>query len=206
MFRRNYLQVSQYQKSKEYAVVSRIAYIFYFRADYWAFGCVIYQMLSGKSPFKATTDYLIFQKIKNLEYTIPNEFPPAAKDLIQHLLVSDPAERLSIEAIKSHTFFEGVDWEGIFESAAPSTLKEKMMEDLRRNPPPVEQDDVWFQEDPFGDHLTVERRMDSYPSSVSSVSPKPKLPPSQQSSFTHLSKDDKHAIGERLGEQSHPLW
>ncbi|KAG1464331.1 hypothetical protein G6F46_006591 [Rhizopus delemar] len=175
-------------------------------ADYWAFGCVIYQMLSGKSPFKATTDYLIFQKIKNLEYTIPNEFPPAAKDLIQHLLVSNPAERLSIEAIKSHTFFEGVDWEGIFESTAPSTLKEKMMEDLRRNPPPVEQDDVWFQEDPFGDHLTVERRMDSYPSSVSSVSPKPKLPPSQQSSFTHLSKDDKHAIGERLGEQSHPLW
>ncbi|KAG1467551.1 hypothetical protein G6F56_004353 [Rhizopus delemar] len=195
-------------------------------ADYWALGCVIYQMLTGKSPFKAATDYLIFQKIKNLEYVIPNDFPPIAKDLVQRLLVSDPSKRLGaergIEAIKEHPFFEGVDWDGIFESNAPS-LKERLVEDLRRNPPPPQLDlenqaeDTWFHqpvvEDPFSDHLVAERRMDSYPSSISSSAKvnNKSASHSQQSSYTHLTsstgiKEDKHIVMERLGEQSHPLW
>ncbi|OAD06126.1 hypothetical protein MUCCIDRAFT_137721, partial [Mucor lusitanicus CBS 277.49] len=94
-------------------------------ADLWAFGCVIYQMLSGKSPFKAATDYLIFQKIKSLDYVMPDEFPPAAKDIVQRLLTSEPEKRFGsaatggIAAIKEHPFFEGIDWDNIFTSTAP---------------------------------------------------------------------------------------
>ena len=33
--------------------------------DVWAFGCIIYQMIAGKPPFKATNEYLTFQKLRN---------------------------------------------------------------------------------------------------------------------------------------------
>ncbi|CEP12771.1 hypothetical protein [Parasitella parasitica] len=108
-------------------------------ADLWALGCVIYQMLSGKSPFKAATDYLIFQKIKNLEYTMPDEFPPAAKDIVERLLASEPEKRLGsaatggINAIKEHPFFEGIDWEHIFTSTAPP-LRERLEKEAKAHP------------------------------------------------------------------------
>jgi 3-phosphoinositide dependent protein kinase-1 len=159
---------------------------FFFRADLWAFGCVIYQMLSGKSPFKAATDYLIFQKIKNLEYTIPEDFPEVGKDIVERLLVSDPENRLGstttggIQTIKDHAFFEGVDWENIFSSNAPP-LRERLEKEAKSHPviPPTfgfdeeeEEQDVWFgknvspplisppavpHQNPFNDHAHIIR-------------------------------------------------
>ncbi|KAI7901210.1 kinase-like domain-containing protein [Cokeromyces recurvatus] len=154
-------------------------------ADLWAFGCVIYQMLSGKSPFKAATDYLIFQKIKNLEYTIPDNFPQTGKDIIEKLLVSDPERRLGslatggIQAIKEHAFFEGIDWENLFTSQAPP-LRDYLEKEVKANPiisptfdfdqggeEEEEEEEMWFNhkmvkktstsqvQNPFNDHSHV---------------------------------------------------
>ena len=57
-------------------------------SDIWSVGCIIYQMISGKFPFSALSEYLMWQKIKNLEYTFPDGFDEVAKDLIQKILVS----------------------------------------------------------------------------------------------------------------------
>ncbi|GAA5903047.1 PDK1 family serine/threonine-protein kinase [Sporobolomyces salmoneus] len=84
-----------------------------FSSDFWALGCILFQMLAGRPPFQARTEYLMFQKIMNLEYEFPLGFPPEAKDLVEKLLVVDPLKRLGgdpkngngIEAIKSHPFF-----------------------------------------------------------------------------------------------------
>lgn len=76
-------------------------------SDIWAFGCIIYQLLAGRPPFKAGSEYLTFQKIVNLEYEFPAGFPPAARDLVERCLVLDPARRLTIEHIKNHAFFDG---------------------------------------------------------------------------------------------------
>ena len=83
-------------------------------------------MLAGHPPFQARTEYLMFQKIINLEYTFPPGFPSDAQDLVSKLLVRspsllavsatdlsqvlDPLSRLGggpdgISAIKSHPFF-----------------------------------------------------------------------------------------------------
>ncbi|KAI0539159.1 kinase-like domain-containing protein [Xylaria digitata] len=76
-------------------------------SDLWAYGCIIYQMLAGRPPFKGGSEYLTFQKIVNLDYDFPPGFPPTARDLVERCLVLDPAQRLTIEHIKNHEFFDG---------------------------------------------------------------------------------------------------
>ncbi|CAD5213535.1 unnamed protein product [Bursaphelenchus okinawaensis] len=94
-------------------------------ADYWALGCILYQMISGQPPFRGVNEYQVTKKIINLDYKMPNGFDEVAGDLVKKLLVLEPSERLGHdgpEAIKEHKFFEDVDFKNI-QTTTPPELK-----------------------------------------------------------------------------------
>ncbi|ODV78247.1 kinase-like protein [Suhomyces tanzawaensis NRRL Y-17324] len=79
--------------------------------DIWAFGCIIYQMIAGKPPFKATNEYLTFQKITKLQFAFSAGFPTVVRDLIKQILVLQPSRRATIPMIQKHYFFSSVDFD-----------------------------------------------------------------------------------------------
>ncbi|XP_014355868.2 3-phosphoinositide-dependent protein kinase 1 isoform X1 [Papilio machaon] len=95
-------------------------------SDLWAFGCIVYQMISGLPPFRAAAEFLTFQKILKMDYDFPEGFPADAKDLVEKLLVLDHTKRLgaddkaTYESIRNHPFFEGIDWDNIWEQTPPT--------------------------------------------------------------------------------------
>lgn len=90
-----------------------------YASDLWAYGCIIFQMICAVPPFRAASEYLIFQKILKLEYDFPEEFDSVAKDLVKKLLVIDPQRRIGAtdnvpyESIRQHEFFKGIVWNNL---------------------------------------------------------------------------------------------
>lgn len=74
--------------SFELFLIPSCIFLFVISVDLWALGCTIYQMLEGRPPFQAPTEYLTFQKVMGRQLSIPSHFSPEAKDLIERLLVS----------------------------------------------------------------------------------------------------------------------
>ena len=85
-------------------------------------------MIAGRFAFQGLSDYLTWQKVKALDYTFPEGFDPQARDLVQKLLVRNPPDRLGagepgsindMTALKSHPFFESIDWSTLWTRRAP---------------------------------------------------------------------------------------
>jgi len=69
--------------------------------DLWSIGVIIYVLLSGEPPFFAEAPPDLFKKIVGAEYNFDNpiwsEVSSEAKELINNLLVRDPAKRWTAE-------------------------------------------------------------------------------------------------------------
>jgi serine/threonine-protein kinase len=67
------------------------------RADIWAFGCVLYEMLSGRSAFQGETlsDTIAAVLERTPDWTaLPAATPPAVRRLLRRCLEKDPKQRL----------------------------------------------------------------------------------------------------------------
>lgn len=93
--------------------------------DWWSVGVIMFEMLIGYPPFCSETPNETYRKIMNWKKTLvfPEETPisPSARDLIEKLLC-EQENRLGIngvDEIKAHPFFDGVNWDKIYQQSAP---------------------------------------------------------------------------------------
>jgi serine/threonine protein kinase len=95
---------------------------YFLTVDWWSFGCLVYALIHGKSPFRTTkAKTLKKEKNESIDYAILNmeveypekEFTEDSSDLISKLLDRNPKKRLGhggAVTIKKHIFFQSINW------------------------------------------------------------------------------------------------
>jgi len=83
--------------------------------DFWEFGCFIYELLSGKKPYKGPDDSIeqVEKHVLANDLEWPSFISKNARDLIERLVDPRVEERLGhngIQEIKNHQFFSTINW------------------------------------------------------------------------------------------------
>mmetsp|Transcript_37501 Transcript_37501/g.49301 ORF Transcript_37501/g.49301 Transcript_37501/m.49301 type:complete len:127 (-) Transcript_37501:220-600(-) len=96
---------------------------------------MMYEMLSGINPFKVKSKnkFEKLQMITDRDIEMRPEFSDVASSLLSGLLKRNPRERLgsrSVDDIKRHIFFDGIDWDAMYERRLPTPFIPKIEGDL----------------------------------------------------------------------------
>ena len=78
-------------------------------ADIWSSGIILYTMLCGRLPFEDKDNEVLYKKIQEGNFKIPEFLSDNAKDFLQKVLVVDPKKRYNILQIKKHPWFNQID-------------------------------------------------------------------------------------------------
>ena len=76
------------------------------RVDIWSIGILMFELLSGYSPFVAKSNQELYQNIRRLKIQWPKDMPPLAKNLISKILKLNPADRPTFDEILNHQWFK----------------------------------------------------------------------------------------------------
>ncbi|KAL9100686.1 MAG: hypothetical protein Q9163_003962 [Psora crenata] len=101
-------------------------------SDWWSLGCILFEFLYGYPPFHAETPETVFENIlsRKIDWPSDEDCPVSeeAKDIMSRLMTLDPKQRLGSnmdgkyrcggDEIRSHPWFEGVNWETLLQDEA----------------------------------------------------------------------------------------
>ncbi|KAK6304494.1 hypothetical protein J4Q44_G00250800 [Coregonus suidteri] len=118
--------------------------------DWWALGVLLYEMLSGHAPFEAENEDDLFESILNEEIIYASWLSADAVNLLKAFLTKNPARRLGCmaeeggeNAVTSHAFFTGIDWDKLNrrELEPPFKPRIKTAEDVNNFDPDFTQEE-----------------------------------------------------------------
>jgi serine/threonine protein kinase len=84
--------------------------------DWWSFGALGYDLMTGNPPFRGGNNAKIQENIVKQKLVLPYFLSPDAKDLLTRLLRKDPHKRLGstmpkdLQILQKHRFFRKIDW------------------------------------------------------------------------------------------------
>ncbi|CDW75605.1 UNKNOWN [Stylonychia lemnae] len=85
-------------------------------SDLWALGCIIYQLLTGVTPFQGKNHDEVFSNILERKIKFPPYMEREAVDLIDKLLAFNPEARIGYNnfiQLKQHPYFREIDFKKI---------------------------------------------------------------------------------------------
>lgn len=107
--------------------------------DWWSFGILMFEMLTGFPPFYDENMTKMYRSIMNDPISYPHYISANARDFMSRLLDRNPLTRLGssdrdIEEIKEHPFFEGLNWDDVINRRVkPQWLPELQSEEDTKN-------------------------------------------------------------------------
>jgi cGMP-dependent protein kinase len=86
--------------------------------DWWAMGILIFELLTGGTPFYHNDQMKIYESIVQKQPVMPKYFSSASSKLIKMFLNKNPSKRLGIiqggvQTIRDQRFFDDMDWESL---------------------------------------------------------------------------------------------
>uniref|UniRef100_A0A5K1VMB3 non-specific serine/threonine protein kinase n=1 Tax=Callithrix jacchus TaxID=9483 RepID=A0A5K1VMB3_CALJA len=95
-------------------------------ADWWSYGVLMFEMLTGTLPFQGKDRNETMNMILKAKLGMPQFLSAEAQSLLRMLFKRNPANRLGsegVEEIKRHLFFANIDWDKLYKREVQPPFK-----------------------------------------------------------------------------------